>query len=137
MATELIRGVNHFHSLLDKSIKLEISLNPPFHWTAISLRSWRSQIFSKTIPNRRRSIANHTIWGHDAYSTLPLRFYYASTTLLLHFCYDPTTTMKIQLRLVYADGDAAGHYEPKYLFCWMIEGPGKPEWDAKRSWFHP
>ena len=26
MATELIRGVNHFQSLLDKPIKLEISL---------------------------------------------------------------------------------------------------------------
>ena len=27
--------------------------------------------------------------------------------LPLHFCYDPTTTMKIWLRFVYADGDAA------------------------------
>ena len=26
---------------------------PPFHWTAIPLRSWRSRIFSKIIPNRR------------------------------------------------------------------------------------
>ena len=34
------------------------------------------------------------------------RFQYASTTLRLRFCYDPTTTMKIRLRLVYADGDA-------------------------------
>ena len=39
--------------------------------------------------------------------TLPVRFHYASTTLPLRFCYDPTTTMKIWLRLVYADGDVA------------------------------
>ena len=32
---------------------------------------------------------------------------YASRTLLLRCCYDPTTTMKIWLRLVYADGDIA------------------------------
>ena len=69
---------------------------PPFHWTAIPLRSWRNRIFSKIIPNRRGSVDNHTIWGLDTSSTLPLRF-----------CYDPTTTMKMQLRLVYADGDAA------------------------------
>ena len=36
---------------------------------------------------------------------LPVRFHYASTTLPLRCCYDPTTTMKIWLRLVYADGD--------------------------------
>ena len=67
-----------------------------FHWTAIPLCSWRSQIFSKIFPNRRGSVDNHTIWGLDA-----------SSTLLLRICYDPTTTMKIRLRLVYADGDAA------------------------------
>ena len=39
--------------------------------------------------------------------TLPVRFHYASTTPLLRCCYDPTTTMKIWLRLVYADGDVA------------------------------
>ena len=39
--------------------------------------------------------------------TLPVRFHYASTKLPLRCCYDPTTTMKIWLRLVYADGDAA------------------------------
>ena len=71
-------------------------LKPPFHWTAIPLRSWRSRIFSKIIPNRRGSVGNHTIWGLDLSSTLPLRC-----------CYDPTTTMKIWLRLVYADGDVA------------------------------
>ena len=68
----------------------------PFHWTAIPLRSLRSRIFSKIIPNRRGSVDSHTIWGLDASSTLPLRC-----------CYDPTTTMKIWLRLVYADGDVA------------------------------
>ena len=35
------------------------------------------------------------------------RFHYASSTLPLRSCYDPTTTMKIWLRLVYADGDVA------------------------------
>ena len=35
------------------------------------------------------------------------RFQYAATTLPLRFCYDHTTTMKIRLRLDYADGDTA------------------------------
>ena len=74
---------------------------PPFHWTAILLRSWRSRIFSKIIPNRRGSV--------DCHTTLPVRFHYASTTLPLRSCYDPTTTMKIWLRLVYADGDVAAN----------------------------
>ena len=69
---------------------------PPFHWTAIPLRSWWFRIFSKIIPNRRGSVDSHTNWG--------LAFQYASTTLLLRCCYDPTSTMKI---LVYADGDVA------------------------------
>ena len=73
-----------------------MNLIPPFHWTAIPLRSWRSRIFSKIIPNRRGSVDSHTIWGLDASSTLPLRC-----------CYDPTSTMKIWLRLVYANGDVA------------------------------
>ena len=72
-------------------------VNPTFHWTAIPLRSWRSRIFSKIIPNRRG-------FGD---LTLPVRFHYASTTILLRCCHDPTTTMKSQLRLVYADGDVA------------------------------
>ena len=55
---------------------------PPFHWTAIPLRSWRSRFFSKT--DRRESVDSHTILGLAASSTLPLRFYYASVTLLLH-----------------------------------------------------
>ena len=42
----------------------------------------------------------HTIWRLDASK-------YASTTLSLRSCYDPIMTMKIWLRLVYADGDVA------------------------------
>ena len=52
------------------------------HWAAFPLRSWRSRSFSKIIPNRSRSVDSHTIWGLHASSTLPLRFYYASVTLL-------------------------------------------------------
>ena len=58
-------------------------LTPPFYWTAIPLRLWRSQNFSKIIPNRRGLVDNHTIWGIDASSTLPLRLNYDSVTLLL------------------------------------------------------
>ena len=39
--------------------------------------------------------------------TLPGRLHYASTSIPLRSCYDPTTTMKIWLRLVFADGDVA------------------------------
>ena len=86
-----------------------MTLSPPLHWIAIPLRSWRSRIFSKIIPNRRRSIDIHTIWGLDGSSTFPLRFYYASIKLLPCFCYNPATTMKIPLSLAYADGDAAAN----------------------------
>ena len=55
---------------------------PTFHWTAFPLRSWRSRSFSKIIPNRSRSVDSHTVWGLHASSTLALRFYYASVTLL-------------------------------------------------------
>ena len=76
---------------------------PPFHWTAIPPRSWRSRIFSRIILHRNGSVDCHTIWGLDA----PVRFHYASTTLQLrHYC-DPTTTTEIWLCLVYADGDEA------------------------------
>ena len=71
---------------------------PPFHWTAIPLRSWRSRIFSKIIPNRRGSVDRHTIWGLDASSTLPVRFYYASVTLLLRSHYDNENLATLSLR---------------------------------------
>ena len=78
---------------------------PPFHWTAIPLRSWQSRNFSKFIPNRRKSV-DATRFGD---LTLPVRFHFASTTLPIRSCYDPTTctTLKIWLRLVYADVDVA------------------------------
>ena len=74
-----------------------------FHWTVIPLRSWRSRIFSKIIPNRRGSVDSHTIWGLDASSTFPLRFYYASVTLLLRSYYDNEYLAALSLR----DGDVA------------------------------
>ena len=64
------------------------SAKPSFHWTAIPLRSWRSRIFSKMIPNRHGSVDSHTIWGLEASSTLPVRFYYASVTLRLQSHFD-------------------------------------------------
>ena len=69
---------------------------------AIPLHSWRSRVFSKIIPNHRGSVDSHTGFGD---LTLPVCFHYASTTLPLRCCYDPTTTMKIWLRLVYAVGN--------------------------------
>ena len=75
-----------------------ITLKTPFHWTAIRLRSWRSRIFSKIIPNRIRSVDSHTIWGLDASSTLPLRFYYASATLPLRSHYDSEDLVTLSLR---------------------------------------
>ena len=74
--------------------------------------------FPLYIPNLRRSVNNHTIWELGASSFLPLCFYYASVTILprwprfccavsARLCYDHNMTMKIRLRLVYADGDAA------------------------------
>ena len=113
-------------------------LIPTFHWTTFPLRSWRSRSFSKIIPNRSRSVDSHTIWGLHASSTLPLRFHYASITLLLRccraahdsaalslrFCYDPATTMKTRLRSVYANGDAATrllrHRRRSYVFVALL-----------------
>ena len=69
-------------------VKSSVLKPPPFHWMAFPLRSWRSRIFSKIIPNRCGSIDCHMIWGLDASSTLPVRFYYASVTLLLGSHYD-------------------------------------------------
>ena len=66
----------------DLSSDNQADVIPTFHWTAFPLRSWRSRSFSKIIPNRSRSVDSHTIWGLHASSTLPLRFYFASVTLL-------------------------------------------------------
>ena len=65
---------------------------------AIPLRSWRSRIFSKINPNRRGSVDSHTIWGLDASRALPLRFYYASATLLLrsHYVNEDLTTLSLR-----------------------------------------
>ena len=71
---------------------------PPFHWTAIPLRSWRSRIFFKIIPDRRGSVYCHTIWGLDASRTLPLRLYYASVTPLLPSHYDNEDLATLSLR---------------------------------------
>ena len=85
---------------------------PPFHWTAIPLRSWRSRIFSKLF-----QIAAEA-WTATRFGdlTLPVHFHYASTTLPLRSCCDPSTTMKIWLRLVYADGDLATTLAMKLRF---------------------
>ena len=64
------------------SVMIFYSLIPTFHWTAFLLRSWGSRSFSKIVSSRSRSVDSHTIWGLHASSTLPLRFYYASVTLL-------------------------------------------------------
>ena len=92
-------------------------LKPPFHWTAIPLRSWRSRIFSKIIPNRRGSVASHTIWGLDASSTLPLRFYYASATLLLRSHYDNEDLTTLSLRWWRCSCDLATTLAMGLRFC--------------------
>ena len=69
-------------------------INPPFHWTAIPLRSWRSRIFSKIIPNRRGSVDSHTIWGLHASTTPLLRFRYA----VLRSLYDNEDLATLSLR---------------------------------------
>ena len=70
----------------------------PFHWTAILLRSWRSQNFSKIIPNCRGSVDSHKVWGLGASSTLPLRFYNVSVTLLLRPQYANEDSATLSLR---------------------------------------
>ena len=76
--------------------------------------------FPLYIPNLRRSVNNHTIWGLGASSFFPLCFYYASVTILprwprfccavgARLCYDHNMTMKMRLRLVYAYGDSAAN----------------------------
>ena len=81
------------------AVQGNVCLKHTFHWSAIPPRSWRSWSFFKLF----QIAAEAWTW----YQILvPARFQYASTTPRLRCCYDPTTTMKIQLCLVYADGDA-------------------------------
>ena len=70
------------------------------HSAAIPLRSWRSWSFFKLF-----QIAAEA-WTRSQNLVLP-RSQYASSTFRLRFCYEPITTMKIRLRLVYDAGDAA------------------------------
>ena len=89
---------NMLQKFARKSYSHYIRKNPLFQWTPIPLRSWRPSIFSKIIPNRRRSVDSHTIWGLGASSTLPLRFFYASVTLLLRSHYDNEDLTTLSLR---------------------------------------
>ena len=74
------------------------------------------KFFSKS-PRKRRQPHDLGAWRFHFASTL----YCASVTLPLRFCYDPTTTMKIRLRLVYADGDAAATYAMELrLLCTFV-----------------
>ena len=95
---DLVRRLGTSKILKVCSASVSSVVKPPFHWTAIPLRLWRSRIFSKVIPNRRGSVVNHTIWGLDASSTLPLCFYYASATLLLRSHYDNEDLVTLSLR---------------------------------------
>ena len=80
---------------------MSLLLTPPPHSTGRRFRYAHGDIgfslkYSRS-PRKRRL-------PHDFRTC---HFQYASTTLPLRSCYDPTTTMKIWLRLVYADGDVA------------------------------
>ena len=101
---ESIKGRNSVANLRKTTIYLLI---PTFHWTAFSLRSWRSRGFSKIIPNRSRSVDSHTIWGLHASSTLPLRFYYASVTLLPRCSRFGCVVIALLLRSRYDNEDPA------------------------------
>ena len=68
-------------------------------------------------------------WVSDPYFfiSLLLRCFHAahdSVALSLRFCYDPAATMKIRLRLVYANGDAAmrllRHRPRSYAFVSLL-----------------
>ena len=79
--------------------------------------------FLKLIPNRRRSVdlvsnvgtprfqlrvgyAPVTILSRAGYDYAALLSRFCGASFPWRFYYDPTKTMKIRLRLVYADGDA-------------------------------
>ena len=78
---------------------VKMKLKQTFHCSAIPLRSWRSWCFFILF----QIAAEAWTWCQIL---VLARFQCASTTLRLRFYYDPITTMKIRLRLVYADGDA-------------------------------
>ena len=114
-------GFFHFNSnsnrTSDQTPRIKCLAKPPSHWTAIPLRSWRSRIFSKIIPNHRGSVDSHTILGLDASSTLPLRFYYASVTLLLRFHYDDEDLATLSLRWWWCSCDLATTLAMELRFC--------------------
>ena len=90
--------LNRWVQFVEGMFPYKTTLKHPFHWTAIPLRLWRSRIFSIIIPNRRWSVDSRTILGLDASSTLPLRFYHASVTLLLRSHYDNEDLDTLSLR---------------------------------------
>ena len=92
-----------FPPKLMRKIKFACSLpkylKQTFHWSAFPLRSWRSWSFFKLFQIATEACTFCQI-------SVLARFKYASTKRRIRFCYDPTTTMKIRRRLVYADGIA-------------------------------
>ena len=96
--------------------RFEYKYNPPFHLTAIPLRSLWSRIFSKIIPNRCGSVDCYTICGLNASNTLPLRFYYASATLLLRSHYDKEDLATLSLRWWRCSCDLATTLEMELRF---------------------
>ena len=70
---------------------------PPSHSTGRRFCYAHGDLGFSLKPRKRRL-------PHDL-ETWRLRYAYNTCTLPLCSCYDPTTTMKIWLRLVYADGD--------------------------------
>ena len=87
--------------------KLWALVIPTFHWTAFPLRSWRSRSFPKIIPNRSRGVDSHTIWGLHVPSTVSLRFYYASVTLLPRCSRFGCVVIALLLRSRYDNEDPA------------------------------
>ena len=80
---------------------------PTFRLTTFPLRSWRSRSFSKIIPNRSGSVDSHTIWELHVPRTLPLRFYYASVTLLPRCSRFGCVVIALLLRSRYDNEDPA------------------------------
>ena len=99
---------------------LASSLNPTIHWSAIPLRSWSflnlfriaeeawswCQILVHARFQLRVGYAPVTILSRAGYDYAALLSRFCGASFPWRFYYDPTKTMKIRLRLVYADGDA-------------------------------